>query len=222
MTPMQVTEDVLYTYKQLGFEEVFTSQLPVTEPWEAVTDYSWKAREEIERPNADRIVEVFGKGPYLDYGCGPDAILVRLLRDRGVMVHGIDPILKAQWECLQPHWDNGPEQFVGTFPVIICREVFEHVPLRNILPTIQSWERFAPQFVYITTRFSSEHDIWTVETSDTLDPTHITIASKDFYRMLLVLCGYKRRADLEERMDHMGKGRVLVYETTKKYWRDRV
>jgi hypothetical protein len=36
--------------------------------------------------------------------------------------------------------------------------------------------------------------------------------SKDFLRVLLVLEGFRRRADLEQRMDWGGKNRVLVYE----------
>lgn len=192
----------------LAFEQLYHDQPAVTTPWAPVTDYSWAARAEIERPHVERLIEVFGQGPYLDYGCGPDALLVRMLRDRGATVHGIDPALKDIWRGVLP-----PRPLeVGAFHALICREVFEHVPLRDILPLVQQFARVAPQFIYITTRYSSEHDIWTVETADTLDPTHITLAAKDFYRLLLTLHGYRRRADLETAMDWKNLGRCLVYE----------
>jgi hypothetical protein len=38
------------------------------------------------------------------------------------------------------------------------------------------------------------------------------MCNKDFVRLLIALEGFKRRADLEARMDWMQKGRVLVYE----------
>jgi hypothetical protein len=38
-----------------------------------------------------------------------------------------------------------------------------------------------------------------VATSDDLDPTHISMLNQDFLRVLFVLEGFKRRADLEER-----------------------
>ena len=49
------------------------------------------------------------------------------------------------------------------------------------------------------------------ETAKTI-PTHITLMTKPFLRMLFVLEGLRRRADLEERMDWAKKDRVLVYE----------
>jgi hypothetical protein len=51
-----------------------------------------------------------------------------------------------------------------------------------------------------------------VATSDDLDPTHISMTNQDFLRMLFVLEGFKRRADLETRMDWKKLGRCLVYE----------
>ncbi len=48
-------------------------------------------------------------------------------------------------------------------------------------------------------------------TSDDLDPTHITMLNQDLLRLLFILEGFKRRADLETAMDWQHKGRVLVY-----------
>ena len=51
-----------------------------------------------------------------------------------------------------------------------------------------------------------------VDTSDKLDPTHITMMHQAFLRALFVLEGFRRRADLEAAMDWKKLGRVLVYE----------
>lgn len=187
------------------FESLVLSQQPATEPWTAVTDYSFEARKAIEGEHPDRIIEAFGREAILDYGCGPDAILIRLLRDRGVMAYGSDPILRPEWKCFSGPW--------GPVRTIICREVFEHLTVRQIAKTIRLLtEDYDSHFIYATTRFSSEHDLLCVETSDGLDPTHISICSKDLIRLLFVLQGFKQRADLEEKLDWQQKNRCLVYE----------
>ena len=69
------------------------------------------------------------------------------------------------------------------------------------------------RFVYVTTRFArAPQHLLSVDTSDGLDPTHITMLNQSLLRLLFVLEGFKRRADLEQRMDWQGKARVLVYE----------
>jgi hypothetical protein len=69
------------------------------------------------------------------------------------------------------------------------------------------------RFVYVTTRFHPEPtDLLDFTTQFEVDPTHITLLTKDFLRCLFVLEGFRRRPDLEERMDWGHKQRVLVYE----------
>jgi hypothetical protein len=69
------------------------------------------------------------------------------------------------------------------------------------------------RFVYVTTRFhAAPASLLDVTTDFETDPTHITLMTKDLLRALFVLEGLRRRADLEDRMDWAGKGRVLVYE----------
>ena len=195
------------------FEKLVLSQKPADKPWTPVTDYSFEARKTIEGKHPELIVETFGSGPYLDYGCGPDAILVRLLRDKGVMAYGIDPLLRYEWRCFEPHFDTGPEEFVGTYPIVICREVLEHLTIKEIHHTIRRFRAFYPHFVYVTTRFAKDpQHLLDVDTSDDLDPTHISMCNKNFIRVLFVLEGFKRRADLEDRMDWQKQGRCLVYE----------
>jgi glycerol-3-phosphate cytidylyltransferase-like family protein len=197
------------------FEQIVLTQQSAVVPWQPVTPYDFESRTVIEGKHPDLIIETFGKGPVLDYGCGPDAILVRLLRDRGVMAYGIDPILDEPWRCLQPRYDSGPEEFVGHFPVVICREVFEHLCVREIQPLLRRFLSFTPTFVYVTTRFAKAPDsLLSVDTSDDLDQTHISMLNQTFLRALFVLEGFKRRADLEQAMDWKHLGRVLVYERT--------
>ena len=83
----------------------------------------------------------------------------------------------------------------------------------SVRRTVEQLCRASSRFVYVTTRFHPEPSGLLDFTTDfETDPTHITLLAKDFLRCLFVLEGFRRRADLEERMDWGGKGRVLVYE----------
>ena len=73
--------------------------------------------------------------------------------------------------------------------------------------------RVSSRFVYVTTRFHPDpENLLSVTTDFETDPTHVTLMTKDLLRVLFVLEGFRRRDDLEERLDWGGKGRVLVYE----------
>lgn len=199
------------------FESLVLSQRPASEPWHPVTDYSFDARKAIEGPHPQLIKDVFHPAKVLDAGCGPDAVLVRLLREIGVDARGID--CQIQTDTDQALYGDIAQpwmEWVSEHDLVICREVLEHLTLRQIRHAIANLCKVSSRFVYITTRYSSEHDVLRVETQDNLDPTHITLASKDLIRLLFVLEGFERRADLEERMDHMNKNRVLVYERASK------
>jgi hypothetical protein len=99
------------------------------------------------------------------------------------------------------------------YDLVICREVLEHLTIRQIRRAVTNLCALSSKFVYVTTRFAKDPDhLLDVDTSDDLDPTHITMLNQDFLRVLFVLEGFKRRPDLEARMDWQGKGRVLVYE----------
>jgi hypothetical protein len=66
---------------------------------------------------------------------------------------------------------------------------------------------------YATTRFQQNpYTLLDVSTQDELDPSHITMMNKDLLRLFFVLEGFRQRKDLEDKIDWMGKGRVLVYE----------
>jgi hypothetical protein len=79
--------------------------------------------------------------------------------------------------------------------------------------TVQQLCRASSRFAYVTTRFHPEPgNLLDFTTQFDVDPSHITLLTKDFLRLLFVLEGFRRRTDLEERMDWGDKNRVLVYE----------
>ena len=193
------------------FEALVQAQQPATEPWQPVTDYSLEARKAIEGPHAQLILQHLiecDDADILDYGCGPDAHLVRMLREAShgtqVSVKGFDPQRPGSEAALRR---------MGVYDLVICREVLEHLTIRQIRDTVTRLCAMTAIRVYVTTRFAkAPQHLLDVDTSDDLDPTHITMLNQTFLRVLFVLEGFRRRADLEQRMDWKQLGRVLVYE----------
>ena len=73
--------------------------------------------------------------------------------------------------------------------------------------------RMTTKFIYVTTRFHPHPaSLLDFTTQFDVDPTHITLMTKELLRCLFILEGFRSRPDLEERMDWAGKHRVLVYE----------
>jgi len=96
---------------------------------------------------------------------------------------------------------------------VLCREVFEHMTVLEVRQAVRNICRMSSRFAYATTRFhQNPHTLLDVSTQDELDPSHITMMNKDLLRLFFVLEGFRQRKDLEDRIDWMGKGRVLVYE----------
>jgi cytidyltransferase-like protein len=189
--------------KLAAFERFVQGQTPAEKPWEPVTDYSRETRRSIEAPQADILAEVFAGCSVLDYGCG-FGYLVELLKERGMDAHG--------WDPQQTSGDYAPGYGFG---LVICREVLEHLPVREAARTISELVIRADRYVYVTTRFCAGSHLLDVDGSDDLDPTHITMLNQDLLRTLFVLEGCTRRADLEAKLDHKQLGRVLVYEVPK-------
>jgi len=198
-----------------AFERLLHSQPPPGKRWTPVTDYSFETRRVVEGRRPELLQWTFGHGPMLDYGCGPDAILVRLLRERNVEAYGLDPILRREWRpTIMPRMD-------AAYPhplTIIVREVFEHLTIRDIKATIGKLLRFNPTYIYVTTRFADDSKnpppdhLLTVQTSDDLDPDHRTMLTRPFLRLLFVLEGCTSRPDLEAKMDWEGLNNCLVME----------
>ena len=174
--------------------------------------YTYEARKAIEGQHPERIKACFDGLSILDVGCGP-GFLVRMLKEIGMDAGGCDPsadavALAADQTVVHIRASDLPPKLAD---VAICREVLEHVPVVEIPALVSDLFRVARKFVYITTRFS-HGSVFDAATDFETDPTHITCLTQPFLRALCVLNGGKRRRDLETRLDHMNKGRVLVYE----------
>jgi len=203
----------------LDFEQFVLAQQPASEPWHAVTDYSFAAREPIEAPQVDLLIEVFHPTAVLDAGCGYGH-LMQLLRWRQIKTRGFD--LEKRWpEELKGkavRADLAARHFtrpVGwpVFDLVTCREVIEHLTVLQIARAVKNLVELTSKFVYVTTRFNpAPAHLLDVLTHDDLDPTHISLTNKDLLRVLFTLEGCRRRSDLEHVMDWQQKDRVLVYE----------
>jgi SAM-dependent methyltransferase len=181
--------------------------------------YTIETRRRIEGRHPQVIKEVFSPSRVLDVGCGP-GILMYLLHEIGVVADGIDPA-PGMREMAPPEVrdritmaDAGvADSRSGTDHQVLCREVFEHMTVLQVREAVRNICRVSSRFAYATTRFHPDpHTLLDVSTKDELDPSHITMMNKDLLRLFFVLEGFTRRQDLEDRIDWMGKGRVLVYE----------
>ena len=191
--------------------EYFTGDWRSTAP-----PYTFEGRKQAEGRHPKIVKECFDGLTVLDVGCGP-GYFVRMLRELGMDAGGIDPsadaialsngladrVVRGQVRALPPKIAH----------VAICREVAEHVPVADIPALVCDLFRVARKFVYITTRFQ-DGAVFDATTDFETDPTHVSCLSQPFLRSLCVLNGGKRRRDLETKLDHAQKGRVLVYETS--------
>jgi 2-polyprenyl-3-methyl-5-hydroxy-6-metoxy-1,4-benzoquinol methylase len=181
--------------------------------------YTIDARRPIEGRNPELIKDVLRPASLLDAGCGP-GILMALLWELGVVADGLDTstgVLTlapagvadriAVGSLLGMPFDD------RSYDVVVCREVLEHLTVPDVARAVAELCRVAARLVYVTTRFHpAPTTIFDVTTEIDVDPTHITCMNKHLLRALFVLNGFRRRADLESRMDWLDKRRVLVYE----------
>lgn len=181
--------------------------------------YDLETRRRVEARNPALIKEVFAPRRVLDVGCGP-GFLMLFLAELGVEVEGIDfspssrdlapPAVRDRILIGDVADTHVPER---SFDLVVCREVLEHLTVLQVRRTVAQLCRASSRFVYVTTRFHPAPESLLDFTTDfETDPTHVTLLAKDFLRCLFVLEGFRRRDDLEARMDWAGKGRVLVYE----------
>jgi 2-polyprenyl-3-methyl-5-hydroxy-6-metoxy-1,4-benzoquinol methylase len=181
--------------------------------------YDLETRRRIEARNPALIKEVFAPERVLDVGCGP-GFLMFFLDELGVDVRGIDyspssrelapPAVRDRITVGAVTDRHVPE---ASYDLVICREVVEHLTVLEVRKTVAELCHASARYVYLTTRFHPEpKGLLDFTTQFEVDPSHITLLSKDFLRCLFVLEGFKRRADLEQRMDWGNKGRVLVLE----------
>jgi cytidyltransferase-like protein len=184
--------------------------------------YQIEVRRKIEARNPALIKEVFAPKRVLDMGCGPGALMY-LLHELGVEADGIDFSVTSK-EIAPP--EVAERIHIGSitdvalpedsYDLIICREVFEHMPVIKVQKAVENLCRTSSRFVYVTTRFHpAPTSLFDVTTEFDVDPTHINCMNKDMLRLMFVLQGFRRRADLEARMDWLNKNRVLVYEKSR-------
>lgn len=216
----------------MRFEQMVLDQRPI-EPahydegyfasgWRADDNrYDLETRRRIEGPHPQLIKDIFAPQRVLDVGCGP-GFLIALLDELGVEADGVDFSLSAK-ELAPPSVRERLAIALSTevpaadrsYELVVCRELLEHLTIVQIRKTIAELCRVSSRFVYVTTRFHPRPaDLLDVTTQLDIDPTHITLLAKDLVRCLFVLEGFRRRSDLEGRLDWAGRQRVLVYERT--------
>jgi SAM-dependent methyltransferase len=196
-----------------ALETLYTAQ-PPAKPWTPVLPYDIKARRVAEGQQPDLIVEAFQPTRVLDYGCGA-GFLVAFLAELGVDVRGYEPLIPPKVPPYVRHLvsDQKPQAGTARYDLVVCREVLEHVPFRDVRGVVAHLCALSTKFVYVTTRFAQNPaHFLSVDTVDQLDPTHITMMNQDFLRLLFVMEGFVRRPDLEGVLDWQKKGRVLIYE----------
>jgi SAM-dependent methyltransferase len=191
-----------------------------TDGWRAGgNNYTLEARRSIEGRNPEFIRDVFRPRRVLDMGCGPGALMY-LLWELGVEADGVDGSASSRELAPAEVKDRiavgeitDPVKPDGSYDLVICREVFEHLTVLQVRTAVANLCRISSRFVYLTTRFHPDPpSLLAFTTQFDVDPTHITLLNKDFLRLLFVLEGFRSRPDLEARMDWLGKGRVLVLE----------
>lgn len=182
-------------------------------------DYRLETRRRIEARNPELIQQVFAPQRVLDLGCGPGALMA-LLAELGVDVDGVDFSPEARALAPESVRDRiflgdvcGPLPVGGQYDLVISREVFEHLTIAQVRRAVTAMCRASSRYVYATTRFhQSPRGMLDVGEEPEVDPTHVTLLTQPMLRLLFVLEGLRRRPDLEQQLDWLGKGRVLVYE----------
>ena len=173
---------------------------------------SFEARATIEGRHPDILAELCRGRSVLDVGCGPGH-LVRMLRERGVSVEGIDPQAPDGAGLTRGTLDDVRDDVAD---VVVCREVLEHVPVHQVGAFLANLFRVARERVYLTTRFHP-HPAHPFDLTDEhhADPSHITLLPRPFVRALCVTMGGVEDHDWEAELDWQHKGRVLVYRVTR-------
>ncbi|MCU0279545.1 MAG: methyltransferase domain-containing protein [Candidatus Nanopelagicales bacterium] len=167
----------------------------------------------IEGKHPQILAELCAGQTILDVGCGPGH-LVQMLREYGALATGVDPYMVPTVPgCLQLPVSLLVDQSAD---VVVCREVLEHLPVREVGPFLAHLFRVAKSRVYLTTRFHPKpaHP-FDLTDECVADPSHITVLPQPFVRALCVTMGGVRDRAWEQKLDWQHKSRVLVYRVTR-------
>lgn len=187
--------------------------------WRAEDRYDLESRRNIEGRHPHVIKEVFSPRRVIDMGCGP-GYLMHLLHELDIEADGLDLSPAARQiatAAVRERIKLGSILDAGlpdrVYDLVICREVLEHLPVIDVHRAVQNMCRISSRYVYVTTRFHPRPTTLLDVTNEFhVDPTHITVMNKNLLRLMFILAGFRRREDLESRMDWLKKDRVLVYE----------
>jgi 2-polyprenyl-3-methyl-5-hydroxy-6-metoxy-1,4-benzoquinol methylase len=182
--------------------------------------YSLDSRRVIEGDNPKNIINYFKPVKAIDVGCGPGS-LVALLKENGFdNCDGIDisedAIADAPLNIKDRlHVGDSTEMKIqdDIYDLVICREVLEHLTIKQIVSTVKEMCRISNKYVYVTTRFHpNPRSIFDFTTEFEVDPTHISCLNIEMLRLIFILNNFKRSKELEQSIDWQNKGRVLVYQ----------
>jgi cytidyltransferase-like protein len=211
-------EDFVQTQSAEG-AEAYDADYFHAEWRDEANSYQLEARRKREGRNPELIRDVFGAKKVVDMGCGPGNLMY-LLWELGVEADGVD-FSQASKDTAPPevrdriHIGSITEIDLpdDAYDLVICREVFEHLRVLDVQKAVQNLCRITSKYIYLTTRFHpAPATLFDVTTEYEVDPTHITLLNMDMLRLMFVLQGMRRRRDLEDAMDWLKKGRVLIYE----------
>jgi cytidyltransferase-like protein len=171
------------------------------------------ARVAIEARHPEILAQLCAGKTILDVGCGPGH-LVQMLRERGVTAVGFDPYLSPRYaHCYRADIADAGD---NEYDVVVCREVLEHVPVREWGDLLHHLFRVAKARVYLTTRFYLDPPHPFALTNEyEADPSHITVLPQPFVRALCATFGGTRDRVWESALDWQHKDRVLVYQVTR-------
>ena len=201
-------EEAQHGVRVFDADAVVQKAVPFNADAQGYTDYG--ARVAIEARHPEILAQLCHGKTVLDVGCGPGH-LTQMLRERGVKAVGFDPYLSPRHPyCYRADVADAGDQ---EYDVVVCREVLEHVPVREWGALLTQLFRVAKERVYLTTRFTpAPAHPFELTDEPLVDPSHITKLPQPFLRALCVTQGGHRSASWEQALDWQHKGRVLVYE----------
>ena len=193
-------------------------------------NYFWKTEERtryVFEPMAQYLKEVFGPKKVLDVGCGM-GFLVKWLRTFGVDAYGCDhsayaighvsdvPYLTPNRidvrKYVQRETIEGLLYPDNSFDLVTCLDVFEHLKPEQAKRAIRELERVTSRYLFMIITVHDEPDKELILPQGAKDdPTHVTVASAEFWHKLFEEeTDMVHRSDLE-RLSSINVGQILPW-----------